>query len=112
MGILRQAEIDSPVSQLCRERGMNPASVCKRHVKYGGMDTSMMVRLKELESEGRQLKDACRRTSESGDHAGDHGKNGGAVSVQRGGAQGSGAPTGGSVSALCVRECISESCYH
>src|SRR3546814_6170206 len=35
---------------------MISASFYKWRAKYGGMDTSMMARLKELEAENRQLK--------------------------------------------------------
>lgn len=42
--------------QLCREHGMSSATFYKWRAKYGGMDTSMMARLKELEDENRRLK--------------------------------------------------------
>ncbi len=41
---------------MCREMGVSPATFCKWRAKYGGMDTSMMARLKELEVENAQLK--------------------------------------------------------
>lgn len=56
MAILKQAEAGAPIPQLCREHGMSSASFYKWRAKYGGMDTSMMSRLKELEAENRQLK--------------------------------------------------------
>ncbi len=56
MAILKQAEAGTPVPQLCREHGMSSASFYKWRAKYAGMDTSMMARLKELETENRQLK--------------------------------------------------------
>ena len=56
MGILRQAESGVPVSELCREHGMSSASFYKWRAKFGGMDASMMARLKELEDENRRLK--------------------------------------------------------
>lgn len=56
MAILKQGEAGTPVPQLCREHGMSSASFYKWRAKYGGMDTSMMSRLKELEAENRQLK--------------------------------------------------------
>ena len=46
----------TPVPELCRERGMSSASFYKWRSKYGGMDASMMTRLKELEDENRRLK--------------------------------------------------------
>lgn len=54
--ILKQAESGTPVPQLCREHGMSSASFYKWRSKYGGMDASMMVRMKELEDENRRLK--------------------------------------------------------
>jgi putative transposase len=56
MTILKQAENGIPVPQLCREHGMSSATFYKWRSKYGGMDTSMMARLKELEEENRRLK--------------------------------------------------------
>jgi putative transposase len=56
MTILSQAQAGTPVSQLCREHGMSSASFYKWRAKYGGMDTSMIARLKELEVENGRLK--------------------------------------------------------
>ena len=56
MAIIKQAEAGTPVPELCRERGMSSASFYKWRSKYGGMDASMMTRLKELEDENRRLK--------------------------------------------------------
>lgn len=56
LAILKQAEAGTPVPQLCREHGMSSATFYKWRAKYGGMDTSMMARLKELEDENRRLK--------------------------------------------------------
>ncbi len=56
MAILKQAEAGTPVPQLCREHSMSSATFYKWRTKYGGMDASMMARLKELEEENRRLK--------------------------------------------------------
>ena len=56
MMILKQAEAGVPVPELCREHGMSSASFYKWRSKYGGMDASMMIRMKELEAENRRLK--------------------------------------------------------
>ena len=56
MAILKQAEEGSPVPELCREHGMSSASFYKWRAKYGGMDASMVSRLKELEDEKRRVK--------------------------------------------------------
>jgi putative transposase len=44
------------VPDLCRELGVRVATFYKWRAKYGGMDTSMMARMKELEEENRRLK--------------------------------------------------------
>ena len=56
LSILKQAESGAPVPELCREHGMSNATFYKWRAKYGGMDASMMARLKELEEENRRLK--------------------------------------------------------
>ena len=56
ISILKQAEAGTPVPELCREHGMSSALFYKWRSKYGGMDASMMARLKELEEENRRLK--------------------------------------------------------
>lgn len=56
MAILKQAESGTPVPELCREHGMSNATFYKWRAKYGGMDASMVARLKELEIENRSLK--------------------------------------------------------
>jgi putative transposase len=56
IAILKQAEGGSPVPELCREHGMNSATFYKWRSKFGGMDASLMSRLKELEEENRRLK--------------------------------------------------------
>ena len=56
MGILKQAESRVPVSELCREHGMSNASFYKWHVKFGGMDASMIMELKAMANENRHLK--------------------------------------------------------
>ena len=54
--ILKQAEGGSPVPELCREHGISSATFYKWRSKYGGMDASLMRRMKELEDENRRLK--------------------------------------------------------
>ena len=49
MAILKQAEAGTPVPELCREHGMSSATFYMWRAKYGGMDASMIARLKELE---------------------------------------------------------------
>ena len=56
MAILKQAEAGAPVPELCREHGMSAATFYKWRAKFGGMDASLMARLKELEAENARLK--------------------------------------------------------
>lgn len=42
--------------ELCREHGMSSATFYKWRAKYGGMDASLMARMKELEEENRRHK--------------------------------------------------------
>jgi putative transposase len=56
INILKEAEAGRPVPELCREHGMSSASFYKWRAKYGGMDASLMTRMKELEDENRRLK--------------------------------------------------------
>ena len=56
IGFLKQAENGIPVAQLCRENGFSAPSFYKWRSKYGGMDASMMARVKELEAENARLK--------------------------------------------------------
>lgn len=56
ISILKQNEAGTSVAELCREHGMSQASFYKWHSKYGGMDMSLMKRMKELEDENRRLK--------------------------------------------------------
>ena len=56
LSILKQAESGVPVPELCREHGMSSATFYKWRAKYGGMDASLMARMKELERENKQLK--------------------------------------------------------
>lgn len=56
MSILKQAENGTLIPTLCRDHGMSSATFYKWRAKYGGMDASMIGRLKELEEENRRLK--------------------------------------------------------
>jgi putative transposase len=56
MAILKQSQAGIPVPNLCREHGISSATFYKWRAKYGGMDVSMMRRLKELEDENARLK--------------------------------------------------------
>ena len=56
LAILKQAEAGTPLPALCREHDMSSVTFYKWRAKYGGMDTSMIARLKELEAENKRLK--------------------------------------------------------
>jgi putative transposase len=56
MAILKEGEAGKPVANLCREHGMSSATYYKWRTRFGGMDASMIARLKELESENSRLK--------------------------------------------------------
>lgn len=56
MDALKRVEAGIAVPDLCREFGISSATFYKWRAKYGGMDTSMMARMKELEEENRRLK--------------------------------------------------------
>ena len=56
MEVLKQAEGGVPVAELCREHGMSSASFYKWRAKYGGMDASLISRMKEMDDENKRLK--------------------------------------------------------
>ena len=56
LAILKQHEAGVPVADLSREHNVSPALIYQWRSKFGGMDASMMKRLKELEAENAQLK--------------------------------------------------------
>ena len=56
IAILKQAEVGSPAPELCRKHVVSSATFYKRRTKFGGMDASLMTRMKKLEEENRRLK--------------------------------------------------------
>lgn len=56
LAMLKQNEQGLDVGDICREHGVSSALFYKWRSKFGGMDASMMKRLKELEEENRRLK--------------------------------------------------------
>ena len=56
VSILKQNEAGISVPDLCREHGMSDATFYNWRAKFGGMDASLMKRLKELEEENSRLK--------------------------------------------------------
>jgi len=56
MDALKRVEAGLSVPDVCRELGISVATFYKWRAKFGGMDTSLMARMKELEEENRRLK--------------------------------------------------------
>jgi putative transposase len=56
LAILKQNTAGARVAGLCREHAMSEATFYKWRAKFGGMDASLMKRLKEFEDENRRLK--------------------------------------------------------
>ena len=56
MDALKRVDAGLAVPEVCRELGISTATFYKWRAKYGGMDTSMMARMKELEAENARLK--------------------------------------------------------
>ena len=56
VAILKQQEAGLKVAEICREHGISTGTFYKWRSKYGGMDTSMLKRVKELEQENARLK--------------------------------------------------------
>ena len=56
MDALKRVEAGFAVPDICRELGISTATFYKWRAKYGGMDVSMMARMKELEEENRRLR--------------------------------------------------------
>ena len=56
MEALKRVEAGLSVPEICRELGISSATFYKLRAKFGGMDVSMIARLKELEAENTRLK--------------------------------------------------------
>jgi putative transposase len=58
IGILREAEGDTPVKAVCARHNLSEATFYKWRTKFGGMDVSEARRLRSLEEENHRLKRA------------------------------------------------------
>jgi len=56
ISILKQHESGVKIGDICREHGISQATFFNWRAKYGGMSSSQLKRLKELESENTRLK--------------------------------------------------------
>jgi putative transposase len=54
--VLKEVEGGRNVKDICREYGISEATYYNWKSKYGGMESSDIKRLKELEDENRRLK--------------------------------------------------------
>jgi putative transposase len=53
---LKQAELGTPVEEVCRKVGISDATFYNWKKKYGGLTPSEMRRLRQLEEENTKLK--------------------------------------------------------
>ena len=53
---LKQAEVGTPVEEICRKIGISDATFYSWRKKYGGLGPSELRRLKQLEEENGKLK--------------------------------------------------------
>jgi putative transposase len=56
IGFLNRATAGEPVAELCRKEGFSQPTFYKWRAKFGGMQVSEAVRLRELEGENAKLK--------------------------------------------------------
>lgn len=62
IAILKQPEGGSPVPELCREHGISSPTFYKWRAKFGGMDASLMARLKKMYAEERLKAEIIQET--------------------------------------------------
>ena len=55
-GILKQADIGTPIAELCRQHGISEQSYYRWKKIYGSMDPSEARELKQLREENTKLK--------------------------------------------------------
>jgi len=56
VSILKEQEAGLKVAEVCRSHGISAATFYKWRSRYGGMDVSLLKRVKELEGENARLK--------------------------------------------------------
>ena len=56
ISILKEGEAGVPVNDICREHGVSRSTYYKWKAKFGGMGTSELARMRELEKENARLK--------------------------------------------------------
>ena len=58
MAVLKQAEVGTTVVDLCREHGISNATFYKWRAKFGGMDVSLMAKMKATQLNPTRTKDS------------------------------------------------------
>jgi len=58
IGILREAEGDTPIKAVCARHNLSEATFYKWRAKYGGLDVNEARRLRAMEEENSRLKRA------------------------------------------------------
>lgn len=53
---LKQAELGTPVAEVCRKMGVSDATFFRWKQKYGGLGPSELRKLRQLEEENTKLK--------------------------------------------------------
>ena len=56
MDAIKRSEASIPVTDICRELGVSTPAIYRWKSKYGGMDVSLMSKMKVLEEENRRLR--------------------------------------------------------
>ena len=56
IGVLREQEAGARTEEVCRRHGVSSETFYKWKAKYGGLEVSELVRVKELELENSRLK--------------------------------------------------------
>jgi len=56
MDALKRSEAGIPVTDIFRKMGVSVPAFYRWKSKYGGLDVSLMARMKELEDENRRLR--------------------------------------------------------
>ncbi len=53
---MKQAELGTPVAEVCRKMGISDATFYKWRTKFGGLSPSELRRLMQIEEENAKLK--------------------------------------------------------
>jgi len=56
VSILKELEAGTPATELARKHGVHPNTIRQWRDKYSGLETSDLVRLKQLEAEHTQMQ--------------------------------------------------------